>query len=153
MTEVLRVWVFSGGPVIKMPHFHFPGGLDGKESACHAGDLGSIPGLGRAPGGGHGICLQCRRLGFNPWVGKSTWRRAWHLPAMQETWVQSLCWEEPLEEGMTTHSVFLPGEFHGQRSLAGYSPWGHRVGHDGAAKHTSAAGGASSVPRWGTKVL
>ena len=31
-----------------------------------------------------------------------------------------------LEEGMETHSVFLPGESHGQRSLAGYSPWGRR---------------------------
>ena len=29
-------------------------------------------------------------------------------------------------EGMATHSLFLPGEFHGQRSLAGYSPWGHK---------------------------
>jgi len=35
--------------------------------------------------------------------------------------VQSLGWEDPLEKGMTTHSVFLPGKFHGQRSLAGYS--------------------------------
>ena len=43
---------------------------------------------------------------------------------MQETWVQSLGWEHPLEKGMATHSSFLPGEFHGQRSLAGYSPWG-----------------------------
>ena len=38
--------------------------------------------------------------------------------------VQSLGQEEPLEEGMATSSVFLPGEFHGQRSLAGDSPWG-----------------------------
>ena len=43
------------------------------------------------------------------------------LPAMWETWVQSLGWEDPLEEGMATHSSIL-GEFHGQRSLAGYSP-------------------------------
>ena len=43
---------------------------------------------------------------------------------MQETWVQSLGWKHPLEKGMATHSSFLPGEFHGQRSLAGYSPWG-----------------------------
>ena len=35
-----------------------PGGSDGKESACNAGDLGSIPGLGRSPGGGHGNPLQ-----------------------------------------------------------------------------------------------
>ena len=35
-------------------------------------------------------------------------------------------WEDPLEEGMATHSVFLPGESHGQRSLAGHSPWGRK---------------------------
>ena len=38
--------------------------------------------------------------------------------------VQSLGWEDPLEEGMGTHPVFLPGESHGQRNLVGYSPWG-----------------------------
>ena len=36
----------------------FPGGSDGKEPTCSAGDLGSIPGLGRSPGGGHGNPLQ-----------------------------------------------------------------------------------------------
>ena len=36
----------------------FPGGLDGKESACKAGDLGSVPGLGRSPGEGNGYPLQ-----------------------------------------------------------------------------------------------
>ena len=36
----------------------FPGGLDGKEFSCSVGDLGSIPGLGRSPGGGHGNPLQ-----------------------------------------------------------------------------------------------
>ena len=46
------------------------------------------------------------------------------LPAMPETWVQSLGGEDLLEEGKTTASVFLPGEFHGQRSLASFSPWG-----------------------------
>ena len=48
-------------------------------------------------------------------------------PAMQETWVQSLGWEDPLEKGTVTTPVFWPGEFHGQRSLAGYSPWSHKV--------------------------
>ena len=48
------------------------------------------------------------------------------LPAMRETWVPSLGWEDPLEKGMATHSVFLPGEFHGRRSLVGYSPWGRK---------------------------
>ena len=45
-------------------------------------------------------------------------------PAMWETWVHSLDWEDPLEDGMATHSRVLPGESHGQRSLVGYSPWG-----------------------------
>ena len=35
-------------------------------------------------------------------------------------------WEDPLEKGMGTTPVFLPGEFHGQRSLVGYSPWDHK---------------------------
>ena len=47
-----------------------------------------------------------------------------NLPAMQETQVQSLDWEDPLEKGMATTPVFLPGEFHGQKSLVGYSSWG-----------------------------
>ena len=49
------------------------------------------------------ICLQCRRPGLDPWVGKIPWRRAW----------------QPIP-------VFLPEESHGQRSLVGYSPWGRR---------------------------
>ena len=44
-------------------------------------------------------------------------------PAMQETWVWSLGLENPLENGMATTPVFLPGESHGQRSLAGCSLW------------------------------
>ena len=49
-----------------------------------------------------------------------------NLPAMQETQVQSLGQEDPLEEEMTTTLVFLPGKSHGQKSLAGHSPWCHR---------------------------
>ena len=48
-----------------------------------------------------------------------------NLPAMQETPVQSLDQEDPLEKEIAT-LVFLPGEFHEQRSLAGYSPWGRK---------------------------
>ena len=47
-----------------------------------------------------------------------------NLPAMQETCVQSLDWEDSLEKGMATHSSIFVGEFHGQRSLVGCSPWG-----------------------------
>ena len=43
-----------------------------------------------------------------------------------EAWVQSLGWEDPLKKGMATHSGILPGEFHGQRSLAGCSSWDHK---------------------------
>ena len=49
------------------------------------------------------VCLQCGRPGFNPWVGKIPWRRKWQ-PTL----------------------VLLPGNFHGQRSLVGYSPWGRK---------------------------
>ena len=58
-----------------------PGGASGKELACQ--------------------CRRHERHGFNPWVGKIPWRRAW----------------QPM-------AVFLPGKFHGQRSLGGYGPWG-----------------------------
>ena len=59
-------------------NYGFPGSSVGKESACNAGDPGSIPGWGRSPGEGNG----------NP------------------------------------PQYFFPGESHGQKSLAGYSPWG-----------------------------
>ena len=49
-----------------------------------------------------------------------------NLPAVQEMWVISLDQEDPLEKGMATHSSILPGEFYGQRSLEGYSPWSHK---------------------------
>ena len=45
-----------------------------------------------------------------------------NLPAMQEIWVGKIPWRK---EWIPT-PVFLPGEFHGQRSLAGYSPWAHK---------------------------
>ena len=44
---------------------------------------------------------------------------------MQETWVRSLGGEDPLEEGMATHSSILAWRIHGQKSLVGYSPQGH----------------------------
>ena len=50
-----------------------------------------------------------------------------NLPAMQETWVQSLGWEDPREEVMANHSSISGLENpHGQRSLVGYNPWGHK---------------------------
>ena len=46
-----------------------------------------------------------------------------NLPAMRETQIRSLGGEDPLDKGMATH-VFLPGEFHGQKSLEGYTVHG-----------------------------
>ena len=45
---------------------------------------------------------------------------------MQETWVRSLGCEDPLKEGMATHSSIPAWRIHGQRGLVGYSPWGHK---------------------------
>ena len=47
-----------------------------------------------------------------------------HLPAMQETWAQSLGQEDPLEKERATHSSILAWKFHGQSNLAGYNSWG-----------------------------
>ena len=46
-----------------------------------------------------------------------------NLPANRESWDKSLGWEDPMEKEIATILVFLPGEFHGQRSLVGYCPW------------------------------
>ena len=52
-------------------------------------------------------------------------------PARWEIWVQSLVWEDPLEESMAIHySIFALENTHGQRSMMGYNPWGCRVRHD-----------------------
>ena len=66
-------------------------------------------------------------------TGPMEWQRASlvaqtvkNLPAMRETWVWSLGWEDPLEEGMATHSHSCLENPHGQRSLADYSPWCHK---------------------------
>ena len=61
----------------------FPGGTGSKKPACQ--------------------CRRCKRRGFNPWVRRIPWRRAWPRTP-----------------------VFLSGKSHGQRSLAGYSPWGRK---------------------------
>ena len=78
----------------------FPGGSAGKESACNAGDPGSIPGLGRSPGEEIGYPLHYSWASLVAQLVKNP-------PAMRETWVQSLGWEDPLEEGMATQSSIL----------------------------------------------
>ena len=74
----------------------FPGSSAGEESVCNAGDPGSIPGLGN-PGEGIGYPLRYFWASLVAQMVKNP-------PAVWETWVQSLGWEEPLEEGMATYS-------------------------------------------------
>ena len=95
----------------------FPGGSAGKESACNVGYLGLIPGLGRSPGEEIGYSFQYSWASLVAQMVKN-------LPAMWETWVRSLGQEDPLEEGMATHSSILAWRIPWQRSLAGYSPLG-----------------------------
>ena len=78
----------------------FPGSSAGKESTCNVGDRGSIPGLGRFPGEGIGYPLQYSWASLVAQLVKN-------LPAMQETPVRSLVWEDPLEKGKATHSSIL----------------------------------------------
>ena len=47
-------------------------------------------------------------------------QRVKNLPALQETWVRFFVQDDPLEKEIATHSIFLPGEIHGQRCLVGY---------------------------------
>ena len=60
------------------------------------------------------------------WIHKDVAQSVKNLPAVQETRVQSLGWEDPLEKEMATHSSILAWKNHGQRSLVGCSPWGHK---------------------------
>ena len=80
--------------------YGFPHSSVGKESACNAGDPGSIPGLGRSAGEEVGYPLQYSWASLVAQLLKN-------LPAMQETWVGSLGWEDPLEKGKATHSSIL----------------------------------------------
>ena len=74
---------------------------------------GNDKGLLRWCSGIESTC-QCRRCGFDPWVGKVPWRRKWQPTA-----------------------IFFPGKFHRQESLVGYSPWGcKRVQHNWVTDHT-----------------
>ena len=78
----------------------FPDSSAGKESACNAGDSGSIPGLGRSAGEGIGYPHQYSWASLVAQLVKNP-------PAMRETWVRSLGWEDPLEKGKATHSSVL----------------------------------------------
>ena len=77
-----------------------PGDSAGKESTYNVRYLGSIPGLGRSPGERIGYPLQCSWASLVAQMAKNQ-------PTVQETWVWSLDWEDPLEEGMAAHSSIL----------------------------------------------
>ena len=130
----------------------------GKASACNAGDLGSIPGLGRSPGEGNGNPLQYswleNSMDRGAWwatihgVAKSRtrlsdftfklWSRASlvaqrlkRLPGMWETWVRSLGWEDPLEKEIATHSSILAWRIPWREEPGRVQSMGsQRVGHD-----------------------
>ena len=78
----------------------FPYSSVGKESACNAGDPGSIPGLGRSAREGIGYPLQ------SSWPSLVA-QQVKNLPSVQETWIRFLGWEDLLEKGKGTHSSIL----------------------------------------------
>jgi len=78
----------------------FPGGSVSKESACNAGDSSWIPGMGRSPRKRIDYLLQYSWASLVAQTVKNP-------PAIWETWVWSLGWEDPLEKGMATHSGIL----------------------------------------------
>ena len=118
----------------------------GKESACNAGHLGSILGLGRSPGEGksyplqnsgleksmdcivHGVSKCHTRLSNFHSLASLVAQVVKNMPAMKEirprfdSWVSKIPWRRKWQPT----SVFFPGESKGHRSLAGYSPWGHK---------------------------
>ena len=77
-------------------HMDFPGSSAGKESTCNAGDPSLIPGLGQSPGEEISYPLEYSWASLVAQLVKNP-------PAMQETWVRSLDWEDPLEKGKATH--------------------------------------------------
>ena len=135
-------------PLVFMCSFHqgFPGGSEDKVSACNAGDLGSIPGLGRSPGEGndnplqysclenpmdrgaqwatvHGVAKSQTRLSDFTYSGKElACQRRRHKRLRFDPQVRQIPWRTAWQPT----SVLLPGESHGQRSLTGYSSQGRK---------------------------
>ena len=96
----------------------FPHSSVGKESICDAGDPDSIPGSRRSAGEGTGYPLQHSWASLVAQLVKNP-------PAMWETWVLFLGWEDPLEKGKATHSSILAWRIPWTKSMGS-----QRVGHD-----------------------
>ena len=111
---------------------NFPGSSSRKESAREAGDPGSIPGSGSSPG--EGVSYPPQRS----WVSLMA-QTVKNLPAMQETWVQSLGWEDAREEGMATCSIILAWRIPWTEKPGGVQSLGlQRVLQDCGTKHSAA---------------
>ena len=111
-------WNFLiGSPVFN--HLNWWSGFSdssiGKEPACNVGDPSSVPRLGRSAGKGIGYPVQYSWASLVAQLVKK------NPPAMWETWVRSLGWEDALERERLPTPVLWPGEFHGL-----YNPWGRK---------------------------
>ena len=105
-----KVWAQGRSQSYYLAIIGFPDSSVDKESTCNAGHPSSIPGSGRSAGEGISYPLQYSWASLVAQLAKT-------LPAMQETWVGKIPWRR---EWLPT-SIFLPEEFHGQRSLVGCS--------------------------------
>ena len=114
----------------------FPDSSVGQKSTCSVGDPGSIPGSGRSAGERIGYPPQ-----YSPHTGpplrictglqivfgaSSVTQLVTNPPAMQETLVQFLGWEDPLQKEVATHSSILAWIIPWTGNLVGYSPWDHK---------------------------
>ena len=92
-----------------------PGSSVGEESACNAGDSSFIPVWGRSTGEGIGYPFQYSWSFLVAWLVKN-------LPAMRETWVRALAWEDPLEKEMAIHSSTIAWKIPWTEELAIFPP-------------------------------
>ena len=90
---------------------HFPPAILSSGFPCSSAVKNSLQSMGS------------QRVGYD-WVTELNWKNSSAMQEIQETRVQSLGWEDPLKEGMVTHSSILAWKIPCQRSLVGYSSWG-----------------------------
>ena len=131
----------------------FPDSSVGTESTCNAGDPGLIPGLGRSP-------WRKDRLPIPVFWASLVAQKVKNPPAMLETWVRSLGWDNPLEKGKATHSIILACIVHGvaksQTQLSNFftftlkdrtRSWKLEVGRDASDKGNKVKSGNSDRNR------